>query len=490
MRKIHELFAGRDDAYGTYDLIQSSGKKVGIKGRPVWEPVNEKVWSKHLRGEQPLGMVPVRLDGTVNWFAIDVDDYETDNLHVKLAKDIKRNGLPLLVFSTKSGGAHLYCFLTAPMEAKIARQVAARFVSALNLPETTEIFPKQDKVRKEDLGSWINMPYYGNERKCLGLAGDTPLNLEEFLYVASQAEIHPDELTRVKKEAPPEPDDVPDGHDEAPPCVQHMIANGVGEGGRNNSLLHMGIYLKRAFPDDFEGKLHDWNGTIDDPLPYREVNTIIGQLHKKEYQYLCKQQPMESLCNKSACLKRKYGVGEKSEDSMPVFNAMSVRKVGEDIYYLTLEGGYTVRLDHDQIMNHRHVVSEVFRKHNVLFERLTDKHWFPMLNSLMADAVLEPAPAEVCGSEKIVAAFREWVARKISQGSNDLNKGGVSYNNKKLSFKGKDLVEYINRIYGDLSDKDVWAALNEDGAHARDKNVWVYPVKEEWFEVEDERQMF
>lgn len=489
MRKIHELFAGRDDVHGTYTLVAPSGVKVAIKGDVRREPVTEKLWSQHLRGDTPLGIVPVRPDGTCSWFAIDVDDYETPNLHVRLAHDIKKLQLPLLIFATKSGGAHLYCFMTEPMEAKIARQVAARFISALNLSETTEIFPKQDTVKESDVGSWINMPYFGNERKCLGLSGDTPLSLEEFLYVASQTEVHPSELTQVKKETPPDP--APVGHSGAPPCVQQMLVKGVHEGGRNNACLHMGLYFKKAFPDDFEEKLHDWNGILDEPLPFREVNTIIGQLHKKEYQYLCQQPPMSTLCDKQTCLKREFGVGEKSSDSLPSFLPMSLRIVGDDMYYLTVEGGYTIMTNAEDMMNHRKVITEFFKKHGIIFEQLKNTAWWPMLNELTLNATREPAPMEIGAADKVVETFKDWVARKLGAGMTDPDKGGVRYSNKVLQFRGSELIKHINRVHSDLTDRDIFAALNEDGSeYKKGSRYWSYRVKEEWFEVNDDKDMF
>lgn len=493
MRKIHELFAGRADAYGTYDLVPSDGKKVQIKGRPVWEPVNESVWSKHLRGEQPLGVVPLRLDNKVNWFAIDVDNYDDNNLHRNLAKDIKKLGLPLLIFETKSGGAHLYCFLTEPMPAKIARQVAARFVSALNLPDSTEIFPKQDELESGGFGSWINMPYFGGTRRCLDRSGELALSLEEFLITANEVEVHPDVLTKVKKEAPPEPENVPDMHKQAPPCVKTMLANGIPPGERNNSLFHIGSYLLRAFPDDFEGMLHDINSDIDEPLSYREVNTIIGQLHKKGYNYLCKHQPMQSLCDLATCKKMDFGVGDGSEgdDKLPPFRPMHLRIVGNDMYYLTVEGGYTVMLSAEDMLNHKKVVTEIFKKHKIVFECLSNKQWHPILNDLCENAELQPAPMEVGGADKIREAFRDWVSRKIGQNNQDPARGGVHYKDRKLTFKGSELISYVQRIHNDLTDKDVWVVLEEDGARVgTNKRLWSYVVKEEWFEVPDDKEMF
>lgn len=494
MRKFHELFAARDDVYGTYDLSSApaEGKRTG-QARTFQERVDEELIENHLNGTKSVGLVPIMRDNTCWWFAIDVDDYETPRLHETLAAKIKKNGLPLLVFTTKSGGAHLYCFLTAPMEAKIARQVAARFVSVLNLDARTEIFPKQDEVRQGDTGNWINLPYFGNDRRCMGLNGDTPLSLDEFELLASNKEVHPNALIRILN-PPQEEEEVPDGHDDAPPCVQRMIANGVSEGGRNNAALHMGIYFYRAFPDEFDEKLMAWNDTLDDPLGYPEIKTIIGQLHKKEYQYLCKQEPMVSMCDKAACLKRKFGVGHGPVElnGMPVFVPNGVRKVGDDIYYLTLVSGETVRLNADQIMNHKKVREEIFKKHNIMYEPLKNDQWYTQLNQLMEDAVFEPAPLEASGTALATECFKDWAERKLSGNrSGDPQRGGVRWTKRSLEFNVKDFADFVQRKHPDISRGDLNAAMHEEGMKkTRKKDIWEYPVDELWFELEEEDDAF
>jgi hypothetical protein len=494
MRQFHELFAARDDVYGTYELSSAPqlGKRTG-QARTLQGQVDEALIQNHLNGTKSVGLVPIMKDNTCWWFAIDVDDYETPRLHETLASKIKKNGLPLLVFTTKSGGAHLYCFLTAPMEAKILRQVAARFVSVLNLDARTEIFPKQDEVREGDSGNWINLPYFGNERRCMGLNGDTPLSLDEFELLASTKEVHPNALMRVLN-PPKEEEVVPDGHEDAPPCIQHMIATGVSEGGRNNALLHIGIYLLRAFPDEFDGMLHEFNAKMDDPLQASEVNVIINQLHKKEYQYLCKQEPMISLCDKAACLKRKFGVGRGPVEinGMPVFVPNGVRKVGDDIYYLTLVTGETVRLNAEQVMNHKRVREEIFKKHHIMYEALKNDAWHSQLNQLMEDAVFEPAPLEASGSALATECFRDWAERKLSGNKNgDPQRGGVRWTKRSLEFNVKDFADFVQRKHPDISRDDLNAAMHEEGMKkGRGKDIWEYPVNELWFELQEEEDAF
>ena len=82
------------------------------------------------------------------------------------ARIVADKKLPLTVFESRSGKTHLYLFTSEPIPAPLMRRALTKFITLLGLPLETEIFPKQDTVDWEGgaLGSWINVPFYGDER--------------------------------------------------------------------------------------------------------------------------------------------------------------------------------------------------------------------------------------------------------------------------------------------------------------------------------------
>jgi predicted P-loop ATPase len=183
------LFAGLDRSHGIYRIpaaAKPNGKgKLHDKSwaRTVEEPLTVAVWAGHLRGDYGLGVVPVRDDGTCVFGAIDVDVYPLD--HAKLAADIARHALPLVMCRTKSVGAHLYAFFSEPVQAALAIEKLKGWARLLGCLPKVEIFPKQSALYgASDHGSWINMPYQGGKRstryafKPDGASSYTP---EEFL---------------------------------------------------------------------------------------------------------------------------------------------------------------------------------------------------------------------------------------------------------------------------------------------------------------------
>ena len=91
---------------------------------------------------------------------------------------------------------------------------------------------------------------------------------------------------------------------------------GFPEGTRNNGLFNVGVYLRKAFPDTWENELMQYNMVhFDPPLPLAEVNILVRQLNRKDYQYKCSDAPINEFCDKDKCLTRKYGVGNVGQSA-------------------------------------------------------------------------------------------------------------------------------------------------------------------------------
>ena len=136
-------------------LHKAQGKAKTIK--TVGATVNH--WKAHLEGKKGLGIIPIDEENSVRWGAIDIDIYSLDL--EKLVQKIEEFKLPLVVCRSKSGGAHVFCFLKEKIPAG-DMQDKLREISAGLGYGGVEIFPKQREVLVErgDIGSWLNMPYF------------------------------------------------------------------------------------------------------------------------------------------------------------------------------------------------------------------------------------------------------------------------------------------------------------------------------------------
>ena len=112
VEKFKHIFTGLERAHGvTYvDKKGADGQKIKGKSFVTREYVTDDMWSKHLQGTEPsLGIIPITDDNTCRWGCIDIDSYAGFD-HKKLIDKIKNLNLPLLVFRSKSGGAHVFLF--------------------------------------------------------------------------------------------------------------------------------------------------------------------------------------------------------------------------------------------------------------------------------------------------------------------------------------------------------------------------------------------
>ena len=165
VENFKSIFQGLDRARGvTYvDKKGADGEKIKGKSFVQREMVTDDHWLFHLQGKEPsLGIIPINDDNKCRWGCIDIDSYAGFE-HQKLINKIKLLKLPLVVFRSKSGGAHVFLFITVPVEAKLMRDKLLS-VSAVLGYGGSEVFPKQIELKsKDDTGNFLNLPYFNSD---------------------------------------------------------------------------------------------------------------------------------------------------------------------------------------------------------------------------------------------------------------------------------------------------------------------------------------
>jgi hypothetical protein len=105
-----------------------------------------------------------------------------------------------------------------------------------------------------------------------------------------------------------------------PPCLQYLAEVKVQRVGQNNALLMMGVYFKRANPEDWRARLEVAAGIhLDPPGDAEAVQGVIRSLEKKDYLYTCRAEPMVSCCNSKVCRTREFGIGVGDEEDISLY---------------------------------------------------------------------------------------------------------------------------------------------------------------------------
>jgi len=334
--KFINIFEGLERAYGQF---KKNDKKLSVKveGRPWVEhkPLTKQLWENHLNGVgNRLGVFPLKDDGTCKWGAIDIDvnnyDYED------LLKNIRKFKLPLIMFRSKSGRAHVYMFMKEFTNAEEVQTVMKKFAGQLGLANILDrVYPMQTSLEDKKDGSWLNMPYFNHEEGSTYAYTDEfeDATIEQFFELYDKyaqtdlADYLKEEIETPKKKNKPAKEKTLE--DFFLPCTKNCLKlNGgkIPSENRNDYLLHMYTWSMRAVEKGVEkieaySKMdaatllkHFNREYMARPLEEKEIDNTILKSTDREYNYLCKRPPIKKYCDASACIRNRIRVQMKGSE--------------------------------------------------------------------------------------------------------------------------------------------------------------------------------
>lgn len=408
LMKLFEGFAGASGTHGTPEK-DPEGLKWNIKrtAKTLRVPVTEELWQQHVKGERPLGVIPIREDNSCSWGSIDVDDYDADLLEI--VSRVEQAKYPLVPCRSKSGGLHLFLFLKQPEPAADVQSALRDAAASLGMAES-EIFPKQTRVlvERKDLGSWMVMPYYGDtfggklkNQHGLKKTG-AEMSLSEFVGVCERAQTTIAEFSALcrsrrapgsssKKGRANGKDEAQNNFANGPPCLQHLVTAGVQKDGRKRTLFMMALYYKRADSENWKDKLEKANQLFfKSPLPSAEVSGIIKSVSKKDYEYTCKEEPMRSFCDSTLCRTRKFGIGRGGE--FPTITSLSKLDTKPPIWFADVLGE-RLELTTEDLQLYQRFHRACMNNVNKSFRTMKQDAWLTLLAEAMENLmIIEPPP--------------------------------------------------------------------------------------------------
>lgn len=455
--RFARLFAGYDRAFGTFrtgSVAPQPGEKAKGKGVTIRGILSPDHYARHLSGQADagLGIIPLRADNTCSFAAIDIDDYRVD--HVALAKQLAP--LHLVVCRSKSGGAHCFAFFRPPKPARDVRAFLDRVAAWLNRGGS-EIFPKQEsRASIDDVGNWINLPYYGGDkslRYAINPETGDAFSLADFLDFAER------NLIETFPDIPQsEVEDLPEG----PPCLHTLLARGpFPEGTRNNGLFNVGVYLRKAHPDDWQDRLMAWNAKhCSPPLRMGELQALIKSLNRKDYQYTCKNEPIRSVCNRRLCLSRRYGVGESLEDGF--LEILSITKYPSDPVLWCIEiDGKRIETTTETLYSQAAFAKMCMEKLNRCPPAVPPARWRKRLDELLSNCDEVPPPPDADRNVQFVMFVEQWLyGRAQATDRDEMLLGKPWHHEGRVWFLSSSLLQHMRSQgfhYG--SPHAVWRAL-------------------------------
>jgi hypothetical protein len=328
-----KLFSGLQENFGKADMSKAEFDKERNKIKPpyVWaqETVTPSHYKQHLAGTISIGIQPCTKDGKASFGCIDVDakNYKDFNIPLLLSY-IEKYKLPLIPCRSKSGGLHIYLFLKEAIDAQTMRDSLASLLLPLELPRTTEIYPKQVELEPDEngnlSGNFINLPYQ-KEKETTRHALDKnnrPLSLEQFIKIAIESQLNPSELkqliTRCEEEVLKGGD--PEFED-GPCCLQRLSKTKLGDG-RDRFMFNYMVFAKKKYKEDWPDKVNQANKYFAVPWPLKKINDKIRAWTKDTAGHTCNDEILEPKCMKHVCVKRKFGIKSDVTTIFPLISGL------------------------------------------------------------------------------------------------------------------------------------------------------------------------
>lgn len=389
------LFKGKSNSYAKNFLPKEKpeeGVKTKTKIIQVRETVDTDLMLSHLNGEFGVGICPVNTEGKCNFGVIDIDVYKGKIR--KMLDVIREYQLPLLPFRSKSGGLHCYLFLSKSNSAKSVRDVLSQVIKIFSLDkmygeQKVEIFPKQDKITAEGMGSAITLPYFNAEEPYTYLL-DLDGNEVPFEEALNQIQKRFTTIETVREAL----ENLP--YNDAPPCLQRILLSGLVGGedtGRNNFLFSFALYASKKYGlEGFASYVRELNSSFECPIEESAVESTIASIKSKEYSYRCKDIPCNGFCDKSLCKKREFGLGrEKGHFSDIEYGQLLRYKTAEPYYVWQLklqgsEGDFKsiVFRDEGELLDQKNFAKVCVRFLNFAPRQVQTNDWFGTLNKYLA----------------------------------------------------------------------------------------------------------
>ena len=473
--KFKEIFSGLNRARGAFTFEEDNhiGKSTGAY-RTVKEEPQVSHYETHLKGNYPsLGIVPINDDNMCTWGCIDVDQYPLD--HKKIITDIRKKELPLIVCQSKSLGAHIFLFSKTPAPAATFQKVLKNLSATLGFAGT-EIFPKQTKlIGDDDVGSWLNLPYFGETRYAFLDTGDGA-TLQEFFDMYDKYVC--DDIEKLAKQKESKRKKSKFKFDMAPPCLRILESKGYPEGTRNNGLFNVGVFYRKAFPNDWENLLQKFHQKYMPDFPMEEVIKEKQSIMKNaddgsmKYFYRCNDTPAKNHCNKELCATTKFGIKKDEVNSeYPVITELHILNSVPPVYYVFADSNgkrLRTRIDDEDHLLYAKPFRKIFnRTHLMNFPKVSEKDWDARIDQLYKDKIIIDAPEDA----STVAEFLDYLQEFC------LINGRGSTSMDELSLDRAYFDEEAEKIYFKLETFQRW--LQNTKNYKKNRNILTSYLKDD-----------
>ena len=418
-QRFLDAFDGSAEGHGQTTMTpgrRSRDGKAEAKSFVVRGPLTEALVAGHFSGQQGVGAIPITRENKAKFGAIDIDQYDLD--HKVLIGKIRKYRLPVIPCRSKSGGAHLFVFLTDWVDARLLREYLGEMASALGYAKA-EIFPKQDSIliEKGDVGNFINLPYFDAEntlRYAFNEEGEA-MTLEEFLDAVDRSRVDLAAMEFLSYVDEEDEQIAPEREwlKEVPPCIRNKLREGPIGSERNHWAFQYSVFAKKKDIDNWKPLVEEFNAReFSPPLSSQELSGTVLRSHEgKDYGYKCNEPCIASYCDKKACRRLKHGIGSRTAE-MPNIGGLTILMSDPKLLFLDVDGK-RLEITMKQLQ-HQSLFQEACME-QLLFapQKLKDPDWVAMVNELLRNATQVPVPEELTTKGQFLELLKTYCTSRI-----------------------------------------------------------------------------
>jgi|TARA_R100000482_G_C5090307_1_gene130472 hypothetical protein len=203
---------------------------------------------------------------------------------------------------------------------------------------------------------------------------------------------------------------------------------------------------------------------MDPPLASTEVQAVMKSANRKDYHYTCSKAPIAPYCNAAVCKLRAHGIDGGND--MPTIHSLTKFDSNPPIWFLDIEGGGRLELETDDLQNQRRFQKKCMEKLNMLPSKMSEPAWAKLINHLMDNLTIIPAPVDASPIGQLMEHIDRFVnGRAQARSKEELLLGKPWTEHNKHYFRMSDLMAYFDRMhFRDYRIHQVTAILKQNGA--------------------------
>jgi hypothetical protein len=163
----------------------------------------------------------------------------------------------------------------------------------------------------------------------------------------------------------------------------------------------MGLYFRRKHPADWQDHVEKANQKwMTPPLPSEQVAGTIKSLSKKEYEYTCSNEPMQSYCDSRTCRRRRYGVSSSAD--YPDITDLAVIDADPAIWFVDVDS-QKLEMSTEDLQRYDRFQRVAMEKMHRCYMPMKQETWTKIVSTAMAKVRV----LEMSGDLSMQARFTE-----------------------------------------------------------------------------------